>query len=436
MAETHNYWTPARETMRRGELREHQEERVRRQVRHFGENARYYESLFDEAGIDPGDIEGIDDLQSHVPITRKDDIRSRLIEDAKRLGGLATSPDDIVQYFSSTGSTGESTFYGSDHDGLEGAKTALARAFTALGVTEGDLVYVGTMEHHIATVVMRHALRDIGARMVGSMVHRLEIDRLVHSLVNLEPDYLQTPQMYLPLIEDELENFGKDISDLSFLDGILTGAQVTTPSRAEWTEQTYDVDHYDLLSMGEIPQVFHQSWCTHGSDGARLGYHVNEDLLFPEIVDPETGEPVPMGERGEVVLTTLVGDAVGSIRWGTEDMAYFSTEPCECERSFRRLVPLGREKEEIVVGGTSVFPSEVEEVLWNRGLGQPPEFQVVKSAPEMETLRVEVLSDDSAVRERAEREIESALDVSAAVSALDETKVEKAAYKVPTLREE
>lgn len=434
---TETIWNEEAEMMSRRELERLQEERLLEQVEHFATSAQFYADKFDDLDLSVKDITSTEDLQAHLPLTRKDDLRDELLADPRTLGGLATSPDDITQYFSSTGTTGTPTFYGTDDEGLEAVTEMLARIFTAMGVEEGDLVQVCTSPHHIATQVMTEALQMIGARRAGSMVHIEEISRLTHHLQHLNPDAAYAPQAFWPIVERELADQGIAPSDLS-LDSVLTAGEVMVPGRSEWVEQKFATNHYDMLSMGENNQFFHQTWCTHGAEGSKRGYHVNEDYLFVEIVDPETDEPVPQGERGEITVTNLVGKAVGALRWGTEDIGYLEPEECPCGRTFNRLHVLGRDKYEVVIEGQSVFPSEVEAVLWDvDGTGEPPSYQVIKEGTVMEELVVEVQPEtDGDVIESSHEALETQLGVPTTVRELDESKVQQSAYKVPVIREE
>lgn len=429
-------WAPDVEAMSRDEIEEQQERDLLAQFEHFHQHSEFYNEKFSKHDVSVTEVESVRDFQATVPVTRKDDIREQLIANPRTLGGIVTDPADLVQYFSSTGTTGKPTFYASDREGFDAVKECMARVFTAVGATNEDLIQVCTGGHHLILNAAVEAAREVGQQGLGVQAHVEEIDRFVHHLKNLKPDYTYHAQLIWQMTKEHLEEEGLQPSDVP-IHNVITSGEVQVPGRTKWIEEEWGTNNYDIYGFGEIPHPWVMTWCTNGMEGQRRGYHVHEDFVFVEVIDPETEEPLPIGERGEITVTNLVDNTAAGIRWGTEDIGYLEGGTCECGRTHRRLHVLGRDNYEVIVEGTSIFPSEVEEELWNvEGVPKPPTFQVVKRGTEMEQLEVDLADTGPDMLDRVHDRLQSALDVPVTVSELNTEDMDTAAYKQSVIREE
>jgi phenylacetate-CoA ligase len=340
------------ETASREELRAIQDERLRATVENAYENVDYYRERLDELGVSPDDIDGVDDI-GKLPFTTKEDFR-----DQYPTGMFAREMDDVVRIHASSGTTGKPKIVGYTREDLDVWSQAVARCLVAAGVDDSDVVQ-NAYGYGLFTggLGLHQGIEEIGATVIpiggGNTQRQVEmLEDLGSDVLTCTPSY----SLYLAEIADEM---GIDVEELP-VRLILFGAEpCTDPMRYE-IEERLGVKGVDIYGLSEIVGPGVSIECIEAQDGL----HVWEDLFYPEVVDPRTGEPVEEGEEGELVLTTLAKDALPVLRYRTGDLTTLDYEVCECGRTAVRMDNVtGRTDDLLIVRGVNFYPSEIEDVV-------------------------------------------------------------------------
>ncbi len=340
------------ETLDRERLRERQDERLRETVAHAYENVEFYRERLDEAGIAPGDVDGVEDVE-RLPFTRKEDFRDQYPD-----GLFAVADEDVRRIHASSGTTGKPKIVAYTDDDLQTWYDVMARSLAAAGVEPGDTfqnaygygLFTGGLGFH-------DGIEELGATVVptggGDTAKQLEM------LQDLESDAMGCTPSYCLYLAEFAEERGVDPHDLP-LDTVVIGAEpFTDPMRAA-IEDALGVNAIDIYGLSEIIGPGVSVECVE----AQEGLHVWEDHFYPEIVDPDTGEVLPPGEEGELVLTTLSKEAMPVLRYRTGDITRLYEEPCECGRTCRRMDNVtGRTDDLLIVRGVNVYASQIEDVV-------------------------------------------------------------------------
>lgn len=403
------------ETLSREELRNLQSERLRKLVAYVYERMPFYRRKMDEVGVKPSDIRDISDIK-RLPFTTKQEV-----VDNYPLKLLAVQLDDVVRLQSSSGTTGKNIFFAYTKNDIELWTTVIARCLWWAGVRKNDIVqiaygyglFTGGLGFH-------QAAERLGATVIpassGNTKRQLQIMQDLGSTV------LCCTPSYAIYIAEVGREMGIDLRKLPLRVGIF-GAEPWSEEMRREIEESLGIDALNIYGLSEIIGPGVASECLY-----KNGMHVNEDVFYPEIVDPETGEEVPPGESGELVLTTLTKEAMPMLRYRTRDICSMDPEPCPCGRIFRRLSRIrGRADDMIIVRGVNVFPSQIESVLMSID-GVAPYYEIIvdreKGRLDTLELRVEVsetfLSDEMGkleeLRQRLEEALESTLDISVEVT--------------------
>ena len=318
----------------------------------------------DAAGIKPADIRSLADLR-HLPYTTKDDLR-----DNYPFGLFATSMDDVIRVHASSGTTGKSTVVGYTQADITLWASVIARCLMMAGVTRGDMVhnaygyglFTGGLGAH-------YGIEALGATVIpvsgGNSRRQVTIMRDFGSTV-----LMSTPSYALNLA-DAMSDAGITPDDLKLRVGIH-GAEPWSENMREEVERKLGIKALDIYGLSEVIGPGVSMECLH----SERGMHVLEDNFLPEVIDPETLEPLPCGETGELVFTTLTKEAFPLIRYRTKDISRLFLDPCGCGRTLVRMDKVtGRTDDMLIIRGVNVFPSQVEHVLMGIE-GVEPHYQI------------------------------------------------------------
>ena len=357
------YYQKDIETMSREDMRAMQSEKLCRQVKHVYDNVPYYRDLMDKKGVRPEDIGGIDDLYK-LPFLSKADLR-----EAYPYGLLAKPLSDCVRIHSTSGTTGRRVvaFY-TQHD-IDLWEDCCARAITAAGGTNEDVCQVAYGYGLFTGGAGLHG----GSHKVGCLTLPLSsgnTERQVQFMSDLGATILCCTPSYAAYLGESLREQGYGPDDIPLKAGIF-GAEPWTEEMRESIEKTLGIKAYDIYGLTETSGPGVAFECCE-----QTGMHVNEDHFFAEIIDPETGEVLPEGSKGELVFTSLDKEAFPLLRYRTRDICVLSRKKCSCGRTLIKMAkPMGRTDDMLIIRGVNVFPSQIETVLLKEGY--EPNYQIV-----------------------------------------------------------
>ena len=349
-----NYYQKEIETMPYEQLRQLQNERLVKQVRHVWDNVPYYRAKMQEKGVTPDDIHGVEDLHK-LPFLKKDDLR-----EAYPYGLMGKPLSECVRIQSTSGTTGKRVvaFY-TQHD-IDLWEDCCARAIVAAGGTKEDVVHVA---YGYGLFTGGPGLNG-GSHKVGCLTLPLSsgnTERQLQFMTDLGSTILCcTPSYALYLAESIHE---KGIQDQIKLKAGIFGAEAWTEDMRRDIENKLGIKAYDIYGLTETsgPGVAYE--CE-----AQTGMHINEDHFIAEIIDPDTGEVLPEGSKGELVFTAIDKEAFPLLRYRTRDICVLSREKCPCGRTHVKMSkPMGRSDDMLIIRGVNVFPSQIETVLLQQG---------------------------------------------------------------------
>ena len=400
------YRDRAAETMPREQLEALQAERIRTCLRRMrASGVAYYRERL--SGIESEGIRSVEDL-SRLPFTVKGDLR-----DHYPFGLLLAPMKDVVRIHASSGSTGKPTVVAYTRADLALWADVLARGLVAGGVGEGD-VFQNAYGHGLFTggLGFHDAATRVGAAVVPTAAGQTA--RQVMLMRDFGATALGVTPSYALHVAEVAVAEGVDLRSLP-LRAVFSGAEPMTDGMRKEIEARMGVTLYEQYGLSEIigPGV---AWACGRSDGM----HVCEDHFVPEVVDPDTGDSLPDGELGELVLSAPTKEAFPVLRYRTRDLVRISHDPCPCGRTFARISKvLGRTDDMMIIRGVNVFPTQIEHALLGVD-GLEPHYQIVLfTRPDRQTgLRVRVeasSSPDPALEDRAREALRNALDLSAAV---------------------
>ena len=349
------YFQKEAETMSREAITAMQSEKLRRQVAHVYEHVPYYRVLMDNKGVTPSDIHGIEDLHK-LPFIKKDDLR-----ETYPYGMLAVPLSDCVRIQSTSGTTGKRVIaYYTQHD-VDLWEECCARAIVAAGGSRDDVVQVC---YGYGLFTGGPGLNG-GSHKVGSLTLPMSsgnTERQIQFMMDLKSTILCCTPSYAAYIGESLKEAGYKPEDNCLKAGIF-GAEPWTEEMRRDIEKSLGIKAFDIYGLTETsgPGVAFECEEQHGM-------HINEDHFLAEIIDPETGEVLPDGEKGELVFTSLDKEAFPLLRYRTRDICVLSHERCSCGRTFVRMCkPMGRSDDMLIIRGVNVFPSQIETVLLEQG---------------------------------------------------------------------
>jgi phenylacetate-CoA ligase len=351
----------------RAELRALQLERLKWTLAHAYENVAHYRRKFDAAGVKPSDLNSLEDL-AKFPFTTKADLR-----DNYPFGMFAVPREKVVRIHASSGTTGKPTVVGYTARDIDTWAAVMARSIRAAGGRAGDIVHVAYGYGLFTGGLGAH----YGAEKLGCTVIPMSggmTERQVQLINDFRPDIIMVTPSYMLAIAEEMERQGIDPKSTSLKVGIF-GAEPWTPAMRQAIEAKVGMDAIDIYGLSEIigPGVAQE--CIETKDGLTVW----EDHFYPEIIDPETGQVLPEGEKGELVFTTLTKEALPMIRYRTRDLTRLLAPTA---RSMRRIEKItGRSDDMLIIRGVNVFPTQVEELI----LKQPeltPYYMLEVTRPE------------------------------------------------------
>ncbi len=371
-------WNESIECMDRETLRKLQSIRLKKVVEHVYHNTPFYRKKMQEMGITPDDIQSIDDI-TKLPFTTKHDLR-----DNYPFGLTAVPMSEIVRIHASSGTTGKPTVVGYTRKDLSSWTECLARAFTAYGADNKDIFQVSYGYGLFTGGLGAHA----GAEYIGASVIPMSsgnTEKQITLMHDFGSSVLCCTPSYALYLADAIKDSGLPREDFKLKVGVF-GAEPWTENMRKEIEEKMGIKAYDIYGLSEIagPGVGYE--CEH-----QCGTHLNEDHFFPEIINPETNQPVEPGEMGELVFTHLTKEGMPLLRYRTKDLTALHHETCECGRTMVRMDRiLGRCDDMLIIRGVNVFPTQIESVILELPEFEPHYLLIVDRKNNTDTMELQV----------------------------------------------
>lgn len=373
-----------KETLPREELEALQLKRLKYLVEKVYHNVPFYKKKFDELGIKPEHIKSLSDVK-YLPFTEKQDLRNNY-----PFGLFAVPKENVVRIHASSGTTGKSTVVGYTQRDVNNWAELMGRSLMAAGVTRRDIIhnaygyglFTGGLGAH-------YGAEKIGATIVP--VSGGGTKRQIMLLNDFKATVICCTPSYALHLYDVAEAAGVDFKDLSLHTGVF-GAEPWTEEMRREIESKLHLKALDIYGLSEVMGPGVAMECA----SAQSGLHIWEDHFLVEIIDPDTKEPLPYGEEGELVITTLTKEAQPLIRYRTRDLTSLNPVPCKCGRTHIRMNKvLGRSDDMLIIRGVNVFPSQIESILLETE-GLTPHYQLIlRREDSMDTLEVQVEVDEN-----------------------------------------
>ncbi|MBR2571084.1 MAG: phenylacetate--CoA ligase [Clostridia bacterium] len=410
-------WNPGMECMDREQMRDLQSARLRETVRRVYDNVPMYRARMDEKGVKPEDIRTVDDLR-YLPFTDKPDLREYF-----PFGLLAVPKDRIVRIQGSSGTTGMPIVAGYTAKDVETWTEMVARGVTAAGGGPEDVVQVCYGYGLFTGGLGLHQ----GATKVGAMVVPMSsgnTKRQIAMMKSLGVTMFGCTPSYAMHIGETIRDMGMDLKDFRLKSAVL-GAEPWSENIRTRIEELLDIDALDIYGLTEIAGPGVATECLF-----KNGMHVNEDNVIVEIVNPETLEPLPYGEKGELVFSTITKEGMPLLRYRTHDLSRLNPEKCECGRTNVRMERImGRTDDMLIIRGVNVFPSQIETVLTNIEGCEPHFMLTVERTGTTDSMEIQVEVNDrifgdtvghlEQFRRRIREEMKSALGLSAEIKLVE-----------------
>ena len=371
------YYQPESECASQEQLRAWQDERLVKQVRNVWDNVPYYRKKMEEKGLTPDDIQGVADLHK-LPFVTKADLR-----EAYPYGLLARPLKDSVRIHSTSGTTGKRVvaFY-TQHD-VDLWEDCCARALVAAGATNEDVCQVSYGYGLFTGGAGLHG----GSHKAGCLTIPASsgnTERQIMFIKDLNATILCCTPSYAAYLGESMKEMGMTPDQIPLKAGIF-GAEAWSEEMRQDIQNTLGIKAYDIYGLTELSGPGVAFECS-----AQSGMHINEDHFIAEIIDPDTGEVLPEGSKGELVFTSITKEAFPLLRYRTRDICMLTREKCSCGRTHVKMCkPMGRSDDMLIIRGVNVFPSQIETVLLNHGY--PANYQIiVDRVKSTDTLDVQV----------------------------------------------
>ncbi len=416
------------ETMPREALESIQLRRLQATIERVYATVPFYRNKMEEAGTTPADIRSLDDLK-RIPFTTKQDLR-----DNYPFGMFAVPMDNVVRIHASSGTTGQPTVVGYTARDIDTWSELMARSLAAGGATRGDIIH-NAYGYGLFTggLGVHYGAEKLGASVIP--VSGGNTKRQVVIMKDFGPTILTATPSYTLHLAEAAEEMGVSFESLKFKFGIF-GAEPWSEKMREEIERKLGIVAVDIYGLSEVIGPGVSIECHE----AKKGLHIFEDHFIPEIIDPETGEPLPYGETGELVFTSITKEAFPVIRYRTRDITTLNPEPCVCGRTHVRMNKVsGRSDDMLIIRGVNVFPSQIESVLMEMNDVEPHYQLVVDREDNLDTLTVRVeigermFSDEvkkmQSLEQKISKNIKEYLGVSARVKLVEPKSIERSQGK-------
>ena len=420
-------FNPAYECLSRSEMQNLQSERLRKTVERVYNNCAPYRKKMDELKLKPSDVKSVSDLYK-LPFTVKHDLR-----EAYPFGFYSSPAEDIVEVHASSGTTGKLTVVGYSRNDLEVWSEIVARGLSMAGVTKDSMVHVAYGYGLFTGGLGAH----YGAQKIGASTVPASAGNTIRQLTLLRDfgaTHLCCTPSYAIFLGTEIEKAGMKIEDFSLVGGAF-GAEPWTDNMRREIERTLHIDALDIYGLSEICGPGVAMECLQKS-----GSHVQEDHFIPEIIDPETLEPLPFGSEGELVFTTITKTGQPLIRYRTRDLCTLSNEKCACGRTTVKMGRVkGRSDDMLIVRGVNVFPSQIEAAIMNVA-GVSPHYMIyVDRVNNLDTMEIHIeladniapdmVSDLESIKKKVETEVNSYIGVGARIKLCESGSIQRSEGK-------
>lgn len=376
-------WNEEIECMADDDKKSLQLERLQAAIKNAYENVPYYRKRFDKINISPEDIQTLEDINK-LPFTSKDDLR-----EAYPFEMFAVPRKEIVEVHTSSGTTGKPTVSGYTRGDIEIWSEVMARGLSMAGVTEDDIIQ-NTHGYGLFTggFGVHYGAQKIGATIIP--ISTGQTKRQIEIMQDFETNVIIFTPSYGLYLAEEIEGEGINTNELN-LKAIGFGAEMWTEEMRQEIEKRFNAPAYNIYGLTEIIGPGVGIECD-----AQDGLHIFEDHFYPEIINPETLEVLPDGEKGELVLTTMTREGTPLIRFRTKDITVLKREKCECGRTLVRMDRVtGRTDDMMKIRGVSVFPSQIEKALLRIDWVEP-HYQIIVTRPHlMDEVEVRVEASES-----------------------------------------
>lgn len=420
-------WNEPMECMSRDQMHDLQSRRLKDMVVRVYHNVEFYRKKMQELGLEPGDINSIDDLVK-LPFTTKQDLR-----DNYPFGLFATPKSEVVRVHASSGTTGKSTVVAYTRKDVDTFSEVVARALCCSGVTREDTVQVAYGYGLFTGGLGLH----YGAEKLGAAVVPISGGNTAKQITLLQDfgsTVLACTPSYAAHLAEAIAEAGIDAADLPLRIGVF-GAEPWSPEMRGKIEEGLKIKAFDIYGLSEIigPGVSNSCECQNG-------LHIAEDHFVPEILDPKTLKQLEPGVTGELVFTTITKEAMPLLRYRTRDLSSLDYTPCACGRTNVRMAKIfGRSDDMLIIRGVNVFPSQVESVLLEIPEAKPHYMLNVDRQGTMDTLEIQVEVDESYfsdeiaqlnnIRNKIKHKVESVLGISVIISLVEHKTIKRSEGK-------
>ncbi|HPI72622.1 MAG TPA: phenylacetate--CoA ligase [bacterium] len=420
-------WNESMECASREAMRQIQSQRLQETVQRVYHNVPAYRRKMQEAGLVPADIKSIDDLPK-LPFTTKQDLR-----DNYPFGMFTVPLSEIVRVHASSGTTGKSTVVGYTRKDLTLWSEVVTRSLVMAGVHRNDVVQVA-YGYGLFTggLGLHYGTENLGATVIP--ISGGNTEKQIQLMQDFGTTAVACTPSYALHLAEIMQAMGVSPDQLKLRVGIF-GAEPWSENMRREIERKLQLKAIDIYGLSEVVGPGVACECLEQS-----GLHVNEDHFFPEIVDPDTLQPLAAGQRGELVFTTITKEGIPLIRYRTRDLTRLDYAPCACGRTLVKIEKCcGRSDDMLIIRGVNVFPSQIETVLLEMSETEPHYLLIVEREGTLDTLKVMVevqeqfFSDEikqlEALRKKIAQKIQSTLGLSAEVKLVEPRTIERTAGK-------
>ncbi len=419
-------WNETKECMSREDIHKLQSARLKKMVSHVYHNVEFYRKKMQQMGLEPGDINSIDDL-SKLPFTTKEDLR-----DNYPFGLFAVPQSEVVRIHASSGTTGKATVVGYTRKDIDLWQECVARVLAMAGIGPHDKIQVA-YGYGLFTggLGLHYGAENLGATVIPMSTGNTQ--KLISMMQDFEATAIACTPSYLLHIAETLEECGQ-IKNIN-LKAAICGAEPWTENMRKEIEAKLNIKAFDIYGLSEILGPGVAADCEY-----HKGLHVYEDHFVPEIINPDTLETCKEGEVGELVFTTITKEALPLFRYRTKDLTSITYDKCECGRTLARIDRFkGRSDDMLIIRGVNVFPSQVEAALLEIGETSPHYMLIVDRINNLDILEVQVeveerfFSDEirqlEGLTQKISRVLQSALGLSVKVKLVEPKTIQRSEGK-------